>query len=104
MSHSYRSALIPEVPLPGKKNGGSSLARAPAICPESWGEGHRAKSLIGYAFTRKVANRGDEISKIRTRRAVPAQPRNATTRDQLQFASHPLCATRYQFDCGAFTV
>src|SRR5260370_33386463 len=89
---------------PVKKNGGRPRARAPAICPESWGEGHRAKSLTGYAFTRKVANRGDEISKIRTRRAVPAQPRNATTRDQLQFASNPLCATRYQFDCGAFTV
>jgi hypothetical protein len=88
---------------PGKKNGGSSLARAPAICPESWGEGHRAKSLTGYAFPRKVANLGDEFPK----------PEHGGLCQLSQAIRHPrsnpvcfksLVRDRYQFDCGAFTV
>src|SRR6266851_245332 len=98
MSGSTKSSLhvtqlqmrpYPGSSTPRQKNGGSSLARAPAICPESWGEGHRAKSLTGYAFPRKVANLiwATNFQNPNTA-GVPAQPSNATTRDQLQFASN----------------
>jgi hypothetical protein len=80
-----------EVPVPGKKNSGNSLARAPAIMPGNLGEGHRAKSLTGYALARKVTNLGEEFPKpehgglcqLGLEIAVKkgGQPSNATTRD-----------------------
>jgi hypothetical protein len=59
--------------------------------PGNLGEGHRAKSLIGYALARKVTNLGEEFPKpepgglcqLGLEIAVKkgGQPRNATTRD-----------------------
>ncbi len=114
MSHRYRCARIPEVPLSRhKKNGGNSLARAPAICPEKLGEGHRAKSLTGYAFARKVTNLGDEFPKPE-HGGLPARPGN---RHQKGLGSQEVpppainssllripCARPHQVYCGAFTV
>src|SRR6267143_7254484 len=86
-----------------KKNGGNPLARAPAIMPGKLGEGHRAKSLIGYALARKVIPVGEKFPKpehgglcqldlkIAVRKG--GQPGNAATRDEVQLGSNHLGTT-----------
>src|SRR6266853_3576156 len=100
----YRCALLLEVPLPGKKNwrqlaGAGSRYNARKI----WGEGHRAKSLTGYALTRKVSHRGEEFPKpehgglcqvgLEIAAKKGGQPRNAATCDEVQLGSNHLGAT-----------
>src|SRR5207245_11323593 len=75
----------------------------PQICPENLGEKHRAKSLTGYALTRKVSHQGEEFPNpehgglcqlgLEIAAKKGGQPRDAATCDEVQLGSNHLGAT-----------